>query len=216
MRVSLTASEVREMLGVYRSIGKAPEGTFVPLAHAVLELLDEIDSRDREKSDTLDERTSMQAEIKNLKHQLTLQRNNNYARNVALDALHFVWCDGGCETGVHRYEHPGSLTQEIVDAAVRNTKRLVSWWGSSEFKTLSIQDRWQYFAAVREHEALRAALVEHARRCYRADCDKIATYSRSPKYNCGSAFACDEHAKDREDAVELPHAAILRTLNAGT
>lgn len=59
------------------------------------------------------------------KMQLTAER-----RNRDLDALHLVWCDGGCETGVHRFdgEGPEAITQEIVDAAVRNTERLVRWW----------------------------------------------------------------------------------------
>jgi hypothetical protein len=51
-------------------------------------------------------------------------------RNRELDALHLVWCDGGCETGVHRFDEKGpeAITQEIVDAAVRNTERLKRWW----------------------------------------------------------------------------------------
>ena len=24
-------------------------------------------------------------------------------KNIELDSLHFVWCDGGCETGMYRY-----------------------------------------------------------------------------------------------------------------
>jgi hypothetical protein len=51
-------------------------------------------------------------------------------KNRALDAMHWVWCDGGCEGGVHRFDGQGAdgLTQEIVDAAVRNTERLQRWW----------------------------------------------------------------------------------------
>lgn len=52
-------------------------------------------------------------------------------KNLELDALHFVWCDGGCASGVHRFDR-GELTQEIVDEAVRNTRRLEAWWKSRQ------------------------------------------------------------------------------------
>lgn len=53
---------------------------------------------------------------------------NNRMRNIELDALHYVWCDGGCDGGVHRFgEHP-PLTAEIVAAAKRNAERLERWF----------------------------------------------------------------------------------------
>lgn len=54
-------------------------------------------------------------------------------KNLALDALHWVWCDGGCEGGVHRYA-PDSLTPEMVEMAERNTKRLRHWLNNNSFK----------------------------------------------------------------------------------
>jgi hypothetical protein len=55
-------------------------------------------------------------------------------KNLALDALHYVWCSGGCPGGVHRFgEHP-PLTQEIVDEAKRNTLRLEQWWMNRRVK----------------------------------------------------------------------------------
>jgi len=67
-------------------------------------------------------------ELKEFRWQLSMAQSNNHARNVALDALHFVWCDGGCSSGVHRYgEHP-PLTAEIVAAAKLNSKRLERWF----------------------------------------------------------------------------------------
>ena len=73
--------------------------------------------------------TRLRAEVAELRRQLTIARDNNHRRNVELDALHYVWCDGGCFTGVHRYDGkgPDAITPEIVEAAVRNTERLVSW-----------------------------------------------------------------------------------------
>jgi len=76
----------------------------------------------------------LEKEVKALKRQLTMQRDNNYDRNIELDALHFVWCDGGCRFGVHRYgEHP-PLTEEIVFAAERNAMRLRQWLENKKCK----------------------------------------------------------------------------------
>lgn len=49
-------------------------------------------------------------------------------KNKALDALHYVWCAGGCETGVHRYaDVPGGLTEEIVSRAEKLVKNMRIW-----------------------------------------------------------------------------------------
>lgn len=70
------------------------------------------------------------AELAKLKTEVARAYRNNATRNRDLDALHFVWCDGGCETGVHRYDGagPDAVTEEVVAAAERNTERLRSWF----------------------------------------------------------------------------------------
>jgi len=62
-------------------------------------------------------------------------------KNLDLDALHFVWCDGGCSSGVHRFSDV-RLTREMILRAERNTKRLRSWyntvkWRLTVFPTMS-------------------------------------------------------------------------------
>lgn len=64
-------------------------------------------------------------EIKNLRRELTHQRENNHQRNIQLDALHFVWCSGGCGGGTHRWTDE-KLTADIVAEAMSNTTRLYS------------------------------------------------------------------------------------------
>lgn len=73
-------------------------------------------------------------QIRELKRQITIARENNAQRNRELDALHYVWCDGTCSTGANRYgeDGPDGITQEIVDAAVRNTERLKRWWANRQ------------------------------------------------------------------------------------
>ena len=81
--------------------------------------------------DELDrEVVAARAKVVELRRQFTFAQANNHARNVALDALHFVWCDGGCNGGVHRYDGAGptAITLELVESAVRNTQRLVTWY----------------------------------------------------------------------------------------
>lgn len=72
-----------------------------------------------------------------------------HRKNVELDALHMVWCDGGCPGGVHRWTSE-VITPEIVEAAERNTKRLRAWFDHACFrlKTYPQYDEWyQEYAA---------------------------------------------------------------------
>lgn len=56
-------------------------------------------------------------------------------RNRDLDALHVVWCDGGCPSGVHRFQGGDVLvTEELVKAAERNTRRLRGWYEAVKFR----------------------------------------------------------------------------------
>lgn len=62
-------------------------------------------------------------------------------KNLDLDALSFVWCDGGCTSGVHRFSEM-ILTADMVLRAEQNTKRLRSWyetvrWRLGKFPTMS-------------------------------------------------------------------------------
>lgn len=80
----------------------------------------------------------VQAKAEQVTHQVQaaeVQHLNEVLRrkNIALDALHYVWCDGGCETGTHRYV-PGEITEEIVLAAERNTARLRRWFDNKQSK----------------------------------------------------------------------------------
>ena len=65
-----------------------------------------------------------------LRRELRWLHENNRERNLELDALHYVWCDGGCRGGVHRWPCEGraEITEELVSLAERNTSRLRRWW----------------------------------------------------------------------------------------
>lgn len=68
-----------------------------------------------------------------LRRQLRFANERNHERNLQLDALHFVWCDGGCSRGVHRWTDE-EVTEELVAEAERNTARLRRWLNSRNFR----------------------------------------------------------------------------------
>jgi hypothetical protein len=73
--------------------------------------------------------------VRSLKHQLTEARENNEKRNRDLDVLHYVWCDGGCQGGVHRYcGSPEDVTEEVVLAAEKWVGRLRRWYVNRQIK----------------------------------------------------------------------------------
>jgi len=81
----------------------------------------------------------LRSKIKNLKREITNKNDSLHHKNLALDAMHYVWCDGGCAGGVHRYEETWEAegkypTREVVDEAVRNTTRLVRWFATFKYR----------------------------------------------------------------------------------
>jgi hypothetical protein len=72
------------------------------------------------------ERDKIQAKCERQAEQLQRKDEVLHKKNLALDALDYVWCDGGCRDGVHRHTG-GEITEELVAEAERNTKRLRTW-----------------------------------------------------------------------------------------
>jgi hypothetical protein len=64
--------------------------------------------------------------------ELTIKEQAIKERNLALDALHWVWCSGGCHKGTHRFGSEEPITAEHVVVAERNTKRLREWFEANE------------------------------------------------------------------------------------
>ena len=89
-------------------------------------------------------------EIDRLRLEVTTLNECLRKKNIALDAMSWVWCDGGCETGVHRHI-PKELTLEMVEAAELNTQRMRRALTNSEFKKIwaemSDGERLAWFAA---------------------------------------------------------------------
>jgi hypothetical protein len=81
------------------------------------------------------ENVRLAEQVQKLRREVTIAKGNNEARNRELDALHYVWCSGGCEGGTHRYEgQPDDVTEEVVQLAERNTARLRAWFENRKAK----------------------------------------------------------------------------------
>lgn len=55
-------------------------------------------------------------------------------KNKMLDALHWVWCDGGCPGGVHRWHPELLVTKEMVEHAELQAERLRSWYNTVGYR----------------------------------------------------------------------------------
>ena len=57
---------------------------------------------------------------------------DNHLKNLELDALYHVWCDGGCKGGTLRFTggHRGPLSEDVVKMAEENTRRLRRRWNN--------------------------------------------------------------------------------------
>jgi len=70
---------------------------------------------------------TLREKIKQQAFQLTAQDAALREKNLALDAMHWVWCDGGCYGGTHRWSEK-TLTAEIIAKAEQSIARMRRWF----------------------------------------------------------------------------------------
>jgi len=75
--------------------------------------------------------------IKNMQEIATL-------RNRQMEAMHMVWCNGGCAGGVGDREN---LTRDKVVEVVRYADRLTAWWNNRAYRDAGHKDTEAYRAA---------------------------------------------------------------------
>lgn len=111
--------------------------------------------------DVQQERDALRDKVKRQAAELTNQGRVIADRSKQLDAMHWVWCSGGCPGGTHQ-KNPDlpPLTRELVETAVRNTERLVTRFANIEFRKMPVLDRNDFHAAMRERDALRERVAE--------------------------------------------------------
>lgn len=68
------------------------------------------------------QQTDLEGKIHEQARQIRYMQVALEEKNRMLDVLHMVWCDGGCKSGVHRYDGqgPAAVTDAVVDTAVTN------------------------------------------------------------------------------------------------
>lgn len=72
-------------------------------------------------------------EVRRLRGEITILNEKLRKKNIALDAMAWVWCNGGCNGGIYRRSDM-QLTEEVVLTAERNTKRLREWYNNRKFR----------------------------------------------------------------------------------
>jgi len=99
----------------------------------------------------------MEELIRNQKRLITHIQGTLEEKNKMLDALHYVWCDGGCVGGVHRYKEMSNipLTEETVRKAESNTYRLRMWFVNNKFRKRKITLKYYKTFKYRIREILR-------------------------------------------------------------
>lgn len=81
----------------------------------------------QDRTRDLRDRVKAQAE------ELSTLREVLYHKNRQLDALHYVWCSGGCETGMHRWTED-EITDDLIARADRNVQRMRMWLANKRAK----------------------------------------------------------------------------------
>lgn len=99
----------------------------------------------------------MEELIRNQKKLITHIQGTLEEKNKMLDALHYVWCDGGYVGGVHRYKEMSNipLTEETVRKAESNTYRLRMWFVNNKFRKRKITLKYYKTFKYRIREILR-------------------------------------------------------------
>lgn len=74
----------------------------------------------------------LKTENARLKQDIKMKDEVLHYKNLALDALHFVWCNGSCK-GVHVYDTQVELTEEQAESFFRNVYRILCKFDLSKF-----------------------------------------------------------------------------------
>lgn len=114
---------------------------------------------------TLSREEELQEQVRNLRRQINDMRLALETKNRELDALHFVWCDGGCPAGVHRYTKD-NFTEEVVLQAEYQALRLRKTYNSMRWKI----ENWPFLSTTQSDwhykyiEALKRKIDFYSRR----------------------------------------------------
>ena len=76
----------------------------------------------------------LEAENRELRRQITIKDESLHSKNLSLDSMWYVWCDGGCAGNTNRWKSAPKITEELVERAELNVKRLRTYWENIKHK----------------------------------------------------------------------------------
>jgi len=116
--------------------------------------------------------TRLQHEVRELKLAAAAASDLVKQKDLQLDAMHFVWCDGACPAIVHRWT-PGEPSDDLVREAAKQLTRLCDWWAQRHAGELPADhaDKWTHdrFDALVESRALKEKLSGLSERLSKSD-----------------------------------------------
>ncbi len=159
------------------------------------------ENRQREQIEIL----KLKAKNNTLKRELSNALDNNHQRNLDLDALHYVWCDGGCRSGVHRFgDHP-PLTAELIAAAIRNTERLQRWFTNNAARQVqpAIEARRRVWnqAQIDIFNAQKTVLEKESADLYSALMEYVDWFGAAHTNECPQDDTCDCICKPMNEKI---------------
>ena len=147
----------------------------------------------------------MESQIAELRRQLTIQRDQNAARNRLLDLLGMCWCDGGCTKGMHRF-YEGEPTAADIAALQVNAARARAWFVNRAFR---LADHHPTAARI-AHAAIDAAMPPAYRTrplVAAAENDVLHPFGHCSCFGEGTCQRCV--AIGREVETDTPHLRIV-------
>lgn len=106
----------------------------------------------------LDELENLKERNRQQGRQITMLQDLLRKKNLELDALHFVWCDGACPQGIHRFSNDVRLTEEMIQMAERNTRRMRRWYNTVKWRLTKFPTMSEWHAARARHAASKTDL----------------------------------------------------------
>lgn len=86
------------------------------------------------------ERDALQTKLASVRREVGIKDRALHTRSLALDAMAWVWCDGGCKGGVFRF-CGRELTPAMLAMIERNTERLKRWARSRDSRVAALTQK---------------------------------------------------------------------------
>jgi uncharacterized protein YuzE len=109
----------------------------------------------------LEELSQLRVKVERQRACLTELNRALRRKNLELDALHYVWCSGGCPGGVHRWHSELLITEELIQVVEVQAERLRSWYDTVKHRhrRASGQPEGSYFRLYSDMAAAKTSIA---------------------------------------------------------